>query len=172
MFTFVANGGNFQLDLSVLMQHFTVFGYARRKLTDEELREMISKTLTCRIDERYTFQKFYQLSFTFRIFLVVCRRRFLISYRKMTTTILLIYLVLVNNFVDADSMYAYFQNFPYSHARESRATKNTLKLNFPYFLDCLQRKLRRQDGAVLAEVLLSIRAVQFRGRFFRVGPKA
>lgn len=90
------------------MQHFTVFGYARRKLTDEELREMISKTLTCRIDERYTFQKFYQLSFTFRIFLVVCRRRFLISYRKMTTTILLIYLVLVNNFVDADSMYAYF----------------------------------------------------------------
>ncbi|XP_020099637.1 glucose-6-phosphate 1-dehydrogenase, chloroplastic-like isoform X2 [Ananas comosus] len=31
--------------------HFTVFGYARRKLTDEELREMISKTLTCRIDE-------------------------------------------------------------------------------------------------------------------------
>ncbi|XP_020099630.1 glucose-6-phosphate 1-dehydrogenase, chloroplastic-like isoform X1 [Ananas comosus] len=34
-----------------LPEHFTVFGYARRKLTDEELREMISKTLTCRIDE-------------------------------------------------------------------------------------------------------------------------
>ncbi|XP_038990038.1 glucose-6-phosphate 1-dehydrogenase, chloroplastic-like [Phoenix dactylifera] len=35
-----------------LPKHFTVFGYARSKLTDEELRNMISKTLTCRIDKR------------------------------------------------------------------------------------------------------------------------
>lgn len=35
-----------------LPKHFTVFGYARSKLTDEELRDMISKTLTCRIDKR------------------------------------------------------------------------------------------------------------------------
>lgn len=36
------------------MQDFIVFGYARTKLTDEELRDMISKTLTCRIDKKYT----------------------------------------------------------------------------------------------------------------------
>ncbi|XP_058070582.1 glucose-6-phosphate 1-dehydrogenase, chloroplastic-like isoform X2 [Magnolia sinica] len=35
-----------------LPKHFTVFGYARSKLTDEELRNMISRTLTCRIDKR------------------------------------------------------------------------------------------------------------------------
>lgn len=34
------------------LQHFTVFGYARSKMTDEELRNMVSKTLTCRIDKR------------------------------------------------------------------------------------------------------------------------
>ncbi|KAH9793706.1 glucose-6-phosphate 1-dehydrogenase 1 [Citrus sinensis] len=34
-----------------LPEDFTVFGYARTKLTDEELRNMISKTLTCRIDK-------------------------------------------------------------------------------------------------------------------------
>jgi glucose-6-phosphate 1-dehydrogenase len=33
-------------------QHFTIFGYARSKMTDEELRNMISATLTCRIDQR------------------------------------------------------------------------------------------------------------------------
>ncbi|XP_052290921.1 glucose-6-phosphate 1-dehydrogenase 1, chloroplastic-like [Citrus sinensis] len=32
------------------MQDFTVFGYARTKLTDEDMRNVISKTLTCRID--------------------------------------------------------------------------------------------------------------------------
>lgn len=37
-----------------LMQNVTVFGYARSKMTDEELRNMISQTLTCRIDKRYT----------------------------------------------------------------------------------------------------------------------
>lgn len=37
----------------VSMQNFTVVGYARTKMTDEELRNMISKTLTCRIDQRY-----------------------------------------------------------------------------------------------------------------------
>jgi hypothetical protein len=37
----------------LLMQHFTVFGYARSKMSDEELRTMISRTLTCRIDKRY-----------------------------------------------------------------------------------------------------------------------
>ncbi|KAJ6873960.1 glucose-6-phosphate 1-dehydrogenase 1 [Populus alba x Populus x berolinensis] len=35
-----------------LPENFTVFGYARTKLTDEELRNMISGTLTCRIDQR------------------------------------------------------------------------------------------------------------------------
>lgn len=33
-----------------LPEHFTLFGYARSKMTDEELRTMISRTLTCRID--------------------------------------------------------------------------------------------------------------------------
>ncbi|XP_044493462.1 glucose-6-phosphate 1-dehydrogenase, chloroplastic-like [Mangifera indica] len=35
-----------------LPEDFTVFGYARTKLTDNELRNMISQTLTCRIDKR------------------------------------------------------------------------------------------------------------------------
>ncbi|KAL6956494.1 Glucose-6-phosphate 1-dehydrogenase 1, chloroplastic [Sarracenia purpurea var. burkii] len=35
-----------------LPENFIVFGYARTKMTDEELRNMISKTLTCRIDKR------------------------------------------------------------------------------------------------------------------------
>ncbi|RVW37593.1 Glucose-6-phosphate 1-dehydrogenase, chloroplastic [Vitis vinifera] len=34
-----------------LPENFAVFGYARTKMTDEELRDMISKTLTCRIDK-------------------------------------------------------------------------------------------------------------------------
>lgn len=33
-------------------QHFTIFGYARSKMSDAELRNMVSKTLTCRIDKR------------------------------------------------------------------------------------------------------------------------
>ncbi|GLT73294.1 hypothetical protein SLA2020_451630 [Shorea laevis] len=35
-----------------LPKHFTVCGYARSKMTDAELRNMVSKTLTCRIDKR------------------------------------------------------------------------------------------------------------------------
>ncbi|CAN5976090.1 unnamed protein product, partial [Sphagnum jensenii] len=35
-----------------LPKHFTVFGYARSKMTSEELRNVISGTLTCRIDQR------------------------------------------------------------------------------------------------------------------------
>ncbi|XP_018447778.1 glucose-6-phosphate 1-dehydrogenase 3, chloroplastic isoform X2 [Raphanus sativus] len=35
-----------------LPQHFTIYGYARSKMTDGELRDMVSKTLTCRIDKR------------------------------------------------------------------------------------------------------------------------
>ncbi|KAL3008089.1 hypothetical protein AAZX31_07G012500 [Glycine max] len=35
-----------------LPENFLVFGFARTKMTDEELRNMISKTLTCRIDKR------------------------------------------------------------------------------------------------------------------------
>ncbi|GAB4828565.1 Glucose-6-phosphate 1-dehydrogenase, variant 2 [Ancistrocladus abbreviatus] len=35
-----------------LPKHFTVYGYARSKMTDEELRNMVSKTLSCRIDKR------------------------------------------------------------------------------------------------------------------------
>ncbi|XP_043689510.1 glucose-6-phosphate 1-dehydrogenase 1, chloroplastic-like isoform X1 [Telopea speciosissima] len=34
-----------------LPEHFTIFGYARSKMSDEELRNMISETLTCRIDK-------------------------------------------------------------------------------------------------------------------------
>lgn len=35
-----------------LPKHFTIFGYARSKMTDDELRNMISQTLTCRIHQR------------------------------------------------------------------------------------------------------------------------
>ncbi|KAL5717471.1 hypothetical protein ACHQM5_010465 [Ranunculus cassubicifolius] len=35
-----------------LPKHFTVFGYARSKMTDAELRDMVSRTLTCRIDQK------------------------------------------------------------------------------------------------------------------------
>ncbi|KAG5520588.1 hypothetical protein RHGRI_033240 [Rhododendron griersonianum] len=35
-----------------LPEHFTIFGYARSKMTDAELRNMVSRTLTCRIDQR------------------------------------------------------------------------------------------------------------------------
>ncbi|KAL3506674.1 hypothetical protein ACH5RR_032056 [Cinchona calisaya] len=35
-----------------LPENFVVFGYARTKMSDEELRNMISKTLTCRVDKR------------------------------------------------------------------------------------------------------------------------
>ncbi|KAK9089879.1 hypothetical protein Scep_028961 [Stephania cephalantha] len=34
-----------------LPEHFQIFGYARSKMTDEELRNLISRTLTCRIDK-------------------------------------------------------------------------------------------------------------------------
>ncbi|KAK6918740.1 Glucose-6-phosphate dehydrogenase, NAD-binding [Dillenia turbinata] len=37
----------------VASYHFTVFGYARTEMTDEDLRNLISKTLTCRIDKRF-----------------------------------------------------------------------------------------------------------------------
>ncbi|EYU37401.1 hypothetical protein ABFS82_11G075200 [Erythranthe guttata] len=35
-----------------LPEHFTIFGYARSKMSDAELRDMVSRTLTCRIDKR------------------------------------------------------------------------------------------------------------------------
>ena len=35
-----------------LAQNFQVFGYARSKMTDEEFRELIASSLTCRIDAR------------------------------------------------------------------------------------------------------------------------
>ncbi|KAE8075514.1 hypothetical protein FH972_014223 [Carpinus fangiana] len=35
-----------------LPEDFTIFGYGRSIMTDEELRNMISKTLTCRVDKR------------------------------------------------------------------------------------------------------------------------
>jgi glucose-6-phosphate 1-dehydrogenase len=35
-----------------LPKHFTVFGYARSKMTNQELRDMVVGTLTCRIDQR------------------------------------------------------------------------------------------------------------------------
>ncbi|GKE26779.1 glucose-6-phosphate 1-dehydrogenase, chloroplastic-like protein [Tanacetum coccineum] len=34
-----------------LPEHFTVFGYARSKMSDAELRTMVSMTLTCKIDQ-------------------------------------------------------------------------------------------------------------------------
>lgn len=43
------------------LQHFTIFGYARSKMTDAELRTMVSKTLTCRIDKRWIFLSSYLL---------------------------------------------------------------------------------------------------------------
>lgn len=33
-------------------QNFNVFGYARTSMSDEDLRNIISRTLTCRIDQR------------------------------------------------------------------------------------------------------------------------
>ncbi|KAJ0681487.1 putative glucose-6-phosphate dehydrogenase (NADP(+)) [Helianthus annuus] len=36
----------------IVHQHFTIFGYARSKMSDAELRTMVSKTLTCRINQR------------------------------------------------------------------------------------------------------------------------
>ncbi|XP_031272785.1 glucose-6-phosphate 1-dehydrogenase, chloroplastic-like [Pistacia vera] len=35
-----------------LPKHFTIYGYARSKMSDAELRTMVSRTLTCRIDKR------------------------------------------------------------------------------------------------------------------------
>ncbi|KAL2938574.1 Glucose-6-phosphate 1-dehydrogenase chloroplastic [Bienertia sinuspersici] len=35
-----------------LPENFTIFGYSRTKMNDEELRNMISATLTCRVDQR------------------------------------------------------------------------------------------------------------------------
>ena len=43
--------------LIVFIQNFMVFGYARTKMTDDELRNMISRTLTCRIDKWYYIAK-------------------------------------------------------------------------------------------------------------------
>ncbi|KAJ6329542.1 hypothetical protein OIU77_011087 [Salix suchowensis] len=37
-----------------LPENFTVFGYARTKMNDEELRNMISGTLTCRVNQRFS----------------------------------------------------------------------------------------------------------------------
>lgn len=42
----------FFTSLVVFIQNFTIFGYARSTMTDEELRNMISRGLTCRIDKR------------------------------------------------------------------------------------------------------------------------
>lgn len=35
-----------------------MFGYARSKMTDEELRDMVSRTLTCRIDKRFVMSMY------------------------------------------------------------------------------------------------------------------
>ncbi|XP_048233259.1 glucose-6-phosphate 1-dehydrogenase, chloroplastic-like [Ricinus communis] len=37
-----------------LPKNITIFGYARSTMTNEELRNLISTSLTCRIDNRYT----------------------------------------------------------------------------------------------------------------------
>lgn len=44
---------------TLFMQNFVIFGYSRTKMNDEELRNMISRTLTCRIDQRF-FHLFQQ----------------------------------------------------------------------------------------------------------------
>ena len=36
---------------NMLPRHFTVFGYARSKMTDAEFREMIAYNLTCRVSD-------------------------------------------------------------------------------------------------------------------------
>ena len=46
---------NLQFQVLNVLQNFIIFGYARTKMTDEELRNTISKTLTCIIDKRYLF---------------------------------------------------------------------------------------------------------------------
>lgn len=33
------------------MQYFTIYGYARSKMTDEEFRDLISESLTCRLTD-------------------------------------------------------------------------------------------------------------------------
>ncbi|KAJ9563862.1 hypothetical protein OSB04_009022 [Centaurea solstitialis] len=43
---------HFTMKVASLRFHFTIFGYARSKMSDAELRNMVSKTLTCRIDQR------------------------------------------------------------------------------------------------------------------------
>jgi len=37
---------------AALRQNFTIMGFARSKMTQQEFRDMISLTLTCRIDQR------------------------------------------------------------------------------------------------------------------------
>lgn len=44
-----------------IIQNFNVFGYSRTKMNDEELRNMISTTLTCRVDKRYGISTFLVL---------------------------------------------------------------------------------------------------------------
>lgn len=50
-----------------LPKHFTIYGYARSKMNDEDLRTLISQTLTCRIDQRENcgdkMEKFLQRCF-------------------------------------------------------------------------------------------------------------
>jgi hypothetical protein len=48
-------------------QHFTIFGYARSKMTDAELRNMVSKTLTCRIDKRWLWIIFLALTWSLHV---------------------------------------------------------------------------------------------------------
>lgn len=34
-----------------MVQYFTIYGYARSKMTDEEFRDLISESLTCRLTD-------------------------------------------------------------------------------------------------------------------------
>ncbi|KAK3035863.1 hypothetical protein RJ639_033000 [Escallonia herrerae] len=51
-----------------LPEQFTVFGYARSKMTDAELRNMVSRTLTCRIDKRSNSALSFGLGPVFALF--------------------------------------------------------------------------------------------------------
>ena len=38
-----------------IMQDVAIFGYSRSELSDEEFRDLISESATCRVDEQYVF---------------------------------------------------------------------------------------------------------------------
>ncbi|XP_021758069.1 glucose-6-phosphate 1-dehydrogenase, chloroplastic-like [Chenopodium quinoa] len=65
----------FALNLeSFLPESFTIFGYSQTKMNDEELWNMISKTLTCRVDQRESFGEKMDHFFLQRCFYIQANR--------------------------------------------------------------------------------------------------